>query len=306
MGGGGRPGRPEGPLDPEAGAVARLAAQLRRLREDAGRPAYRQMARTAFYSHSALSQAAAGRELPSLAVTLAFVEACGGERKEWIARWQEAAAETGAANGVTAAPDGVAATAEPATVARRGIRAQLDRIRRTRWHRVSKAGVAAGVAGGVLWWAAFSPGWMKPHLVWGAARPVRPLAGGLGAPVFDGAFPTVGDCYAGSRELTSSPVHTGTGAMLGMVELRYSPRCAAVWARFDPSSVSSDARPAMITLEVVRQVDGKTEVSHARSTGRKQRSDLLLLHTGCARGSVMITGPGQVPASATTACQTPS
>jgi hypothetical protein len=51
---GGRPGRPEGPLDPAAGAVANLAARLRQLREDAGRPSYRQLAWTAYYSHSAL------------------------------------------------------------------------------------------------------------------------------------------------------------------------------------------------------------------------------------------------------------
>jgi transcriptional regulator with XRE-family HTH domain len=76
--------------------VADLAAQLRQLREDAGRLSYRQLARTAYYSHSALSQAAAGRELPSLAVTLAFAEACGGDRQEWIARWEKAAVPSGA------------------------------------------------------------------------------------------------------------------------------------------------------------------------------------------------------------------
>jgi hypothetical protein len=37
----GRPGRPECPLDPAAGAVADLAARLRKLRESAGRPSYR-------------------------------------------------------------------------------------------------------------------------------------------------------------------------------------------------------------------------------------------------------------------------
>ena len=50
---------------------------LRELREHAGRPSYRQLAQLAHYSHTALSQAAAGRCLPSLAVTQAFVRACG-------------------------------------------------------------------------------------------------------------------------------------------------------------------------------------------------------------------------------------
>ena len=67
--------------------LAGFAAQLRELRERAGRPSYRQLAERAHYSHTALSQAAAGGALPSLAVTQAFVHACGGDVDEWTARW---------------------------------------------------------------------------------------------------------------------------------------------------------------------------------------------------------------------------
>jgi Helix-turn-helix domain len=76
--------------DPAAMSVADFAAQLRELRERAGRPSYRRLAQLAHYSHTALSQAAAGHSLPSLAVTLAFVRACGGDVEEWTARWREA------------------------------------------------------------------------------------------------------------------------------------------------------------------------------------------------------------------------
>ena len=69
--------------------VAGFAAQLRELRERAGRPSYRQLAQRAHYSHTALSQAAAGGSLPSLAVTQAFVHACGGDEEEWTARWHQ-------------------------------------------------------------------------------------------------------------------------------------------------------------------------------------------------------------------------
>ena len=61
-------GRPERPVDPEAGPVQRLAHQLRELRRAAGGPSYRAMARTAGFSATTLSQAAAGERLPSLAV----------------------------------------------------------------------------------------------------------------------------------------------------------------------------------------------------------------------------------------------
>jgi Protein of unknown function (DUF2690) len=284
--------------------VARLAAQLRQLREDAGRPSYRQLSRTAYYSHSALSQAAAGKELPSLAVTLAFAEACGGDRRDWIARWRAAAATASAVSG---APDALAADADPPAGARRGVRLRsrlggLRGIRRVRWLPLG----AAAVIGGLFWLAEGSHDWTMPHLTWGAASPrPRAPAGGLAAPVSDGAYPTVADCDAGSRGLGSSAVHASNGAVLGMVELRYSLRCGAVWARFDPSPLLSRDPAAMITLGVTRRPDGTTEVSSARYTGRRLRSDMLLLHSGCALGSMQITAPGQVAASAETPCQRP-
>ncbi|WP_395575844.1 WD40 repeat domain-containing protein [Streptomyces sp. BK79] len=90
------PGRAEGELDPAAGPVQRFAAGLRALRESAGRPTYRDMARRARYGVTTLSQAAAGRQLPTRAVTLAYVEACGGDLDEWERRWHEASRELAA------------------------------------------------------------------------------------------------------------------------------------------------------------------------------------------------------------------
>ena len=58
-------GRPEKPVDVSGGSVARFASELRRLREDAGRPTYRDMALCALYSASVLSSAANGQRLPA-------------------------------------------------------------------------------------------------------------------------------------------------------------------------------------------------------------------------------------------------
>ncbi|MGC4847362.1 helix-turn-helix domain-containing protein [Micromonospora sp. DT15] len=80
-------GRPEKPVDPAAGPVQRLAWQLRQLREHAGNPSYRLLARRAHYSASTLADAAKGDRLPTLEVTLAYVQACGGDPAEWRARW---------------------------------------------------------------------------------------------------------------------------------------------------------------------------------------------------------------------------
>ena len=82
-------GRRETPVDPAAGPVPRFSYALRKLRQEAGGVTYRELARRAHFSVTALSQAAAGEQLPSLQVTLAYVRACGGDEREWERRWQE-------------------------------------------------------------------------------------------------------------------------------------------------------------------------------------------------------------------------
>ncbi|MFI8933293.1 hypothetical protein ACIG3E_37200 [Streptomyces sp. NPDC053474] len=82
-------GRREKPLEPTAGPVQRFAYDLRKLRAEAGSPTYRTLAERTAYSAPTLSAAASGDRLPSLPVLLAYVEACGGDRAVWEARWHE-------------------------------------------------------------------------------------------------------------------------------------------------------------------------------------------------------------------------
>ncbi|MFD5074424.1 helix-turn-helix domain-containing protein [Streptomyces sp. NPDC058371] len=91
--------RSESPLDQADGPLVRFAAELRRLRKAAGTPPYRQLAKRAHYSATTLSDAAGGRSLPSLAVTLAYAEACNGDREEWEERWHAIAAHIASVNG---------------------------------------------------------------------------------------------------------------------------------------------------------------------------------------------------------------
>ncbi|MFI1645656.1 hypothetical protein ACH4XT_01735 [Streptomyces avidinii] len=85
--------RAERPLDLDTGPLTRFAADLRTLREAAGRPPYRALAQRAHYSSTTLSDAAGGRTFPSLSVTLAYVAACRGDCRAWEARWHAVAAE---------------------------------------------------------------------------------------------------------------------------------------------------------------------------------------------------------------------
>jgi len=103
--------RPERPLDPTAGPLQQFAHDLRELRRSAGGLTYERLARTTRFSASALSDAARGERLPSLDVTLAYVDACGGDREAWARRWQDvnaallvAGGEGGGAQGGTEPP----------------------------------------------------------------------------------------------------------------------------------------------------------------------------------------------------------
>lgn len=83
--------RRERPLDEGESGLLRFAADLRRLRERAGSPTYRELSRRAHYSAAALSEAAGGRKLPSLAVTKAYAKACDADPEEWARRWRAVA-----------------------------------------------------------------------------------------------------------------------------------------------------------------------------------------------------------------------
>ncbi|MDQ0764789.1 nSTAND1 domain-containing NTPase [Streptomyces canus] len=87
-------GRHEVPVDPAAGPVQRFAFELRKLRLEADGITYRSLAQRAGYSVTTLSQAAAGEQLPTLPVVLAYAGACGADPAEWEARWKAAVEES--------------------------------------------------------------------------------------------------------------------------------------------------------------------------------------------------------------------
>ncbi|MER6029517.1 helix-turn-helix domain-containing protein [Streptomyces sp. NPDC001851] len=84
-------GRREGRLDPASGPTQAFAFELRKLRQEAGGLTYRAMAQRTSYSAATLSRAAAGEQLPSLAVALAYAQACGADAAEWEKRWHAVA-----------------------------------------------------------------------------------------------------------------------------------------------------------------------------------------------------------------------
>jgi hypothetical protein len=286
--------------------VADLAARLRQLREEAGRPSYRLLARSAYYSHSALSQAAAGRVLPSLAVTLAFVQACGGDRQEWIARWHQAAAEAG----LPTEPDGDAASAVPPTditpaigvspaagtgaavgaglagPARHGLGGLLAQVRQG-WRLLATAGLAS-LAGILAWWG-LSVGLTSP--------------GGLKPPAIEGGPRAAGYCTSSWVILDGRQVVDDNGKAAGKLVLRYSTRCETAWARFISASRLSATKGVTIIVGVTRHPDGMTQRSRSPYASNVLSQEIPLPHGDCALASVTIASPGQAPAHAVTASQ---
>lgn len=74
--------------DPADGPLAAFAHDLQVLREQAGDPTYRAMARRAHLGYTTLSTAASGQQLPSLPTVLAYVGVLNGDRETWTARWE--------------------------------------------------------------------------------------------------------------------------------------------------------------------------------------------------------------------------
>ncbi|MGP3958235.1 hypothetical protein ACTWPT_19685 [Nonomuraea sp. 3N208] len=110
-------GRRERPVPP--GPLQDFAQGLRDLRAAAGSPSYRAMERKAGYSASALSAAAAGDRLPSLAVTQAYVGACGGDQDEWTRKWLTLRADLDKTHDAVVFPRVAGAYAPPAGLSRR-------------------------------------------------------------------------------------------------------------------------------------------------------------------------------------------
>lgn len=73
---------PETPHD----SVDRFAADLRRLRVDAGTPTYDRLRSETGISKSVLTEAFAGRSLPSARTVDAIVRTCNGSTDDWLAR----------------------------------------------------------------------------------------------------------------------------------------------------------------------------------------------------------------------------
>ncbi len=78
--------RPPAPVDPEAGPLAAFAAELRDLRDRAGIPSMRALAKSTDIPMSTLYAISAGKRVPSAEALTAYVKTCGGDSAAWLAK----------------------------------------------------------------------------------------------------------------------------------------------------------------------------------------------------------------------------
>lgn len=98
-------------------AIDGFVELLRRVREDAGRPSFREMAkRSGAISHATLHDALQGVRMPSWETTVEFAKACGKDPQELRAPWEQAVAVVRSSAGCCDDPapsDAPAASDEP-------------------------------------------------------------------------------------------------------------------------------------------------------------------------------------------------
>lgn len=304
-------GRPENPLDPDAGPVQAFAYELRRLREKAGNPSYRKLAEQAHYSAAALARAAGGQALPTLELTLAYVAACDGDVEEWRQRWLDVAGRQDApAPGPEAAEPRTAATeadiedgagdgAGDVPVGR-GSRKQGSRVRRM-WIAASVVILlaAAGVLALVLWPHA------APAMAWSPARKVLPYTFKSGQSKVDGADPARAGCVE-AVTLTSQEIWSGP-QRLGNLEVRYNAECRTAWARLDPNAflINHPSDDIRVRLETFRPADGSASRIDEKFVRDRHWAGMLSTRVGCvvARGQIVIDG--QASDTVQTSCAHP-
>lgn len=80
--------RPMNPLPVSAAPLVLFARELRALRKKAGDPPLQDMTQLCGVSPATLSKAQSGVHRPSWSAVVGYVTACGGDPKQWQARWQ--------------------------------------------------------------------------------------------------------------------------------------------------------------------------------------------------------------------------
>jgi hypothetical protein len=83
-----------------------------------------------------------------------------------------------------------------------------------------------------------------------------------------GASPMTSGCSASGQTLVSTPVHAGPGGPSGLLQVRWSKRCAAAWARFIANGGPSPTFWLRLILKINEHNDRPEKGIRGRDRGR--------------------------------------
>jgi transcriptional regulator with XRE-family HTH domain len=272
--------RPERSIDASEGPIAKFAVDLRQLRAESG-ITYRDLADRAHFSKATLSAAAAGHRLPTWEVTQAYVEACGGDVEVWRERWEAVRVELGwpAGNTDESLPD-IESPPSISASSRRG-RAIV----------VTVAAVVVGIFITTLVWTRIDASTPKTKALSPSATPR--YASTL-QPVADNNDPKKTGCAADVNvaDLDKVDIETATDNLLGIAELRYSPKCHAAWGRFEPSGRMMYFKKAIVTIIAFRPSTGTSGTPYSTQfDGQDAYGNILTTRKGCVDITIIISAP---------------
>lgn len=252
--------------------VARFAADLRQLRLEADSPTLTKLQNQTSISKSVLSDAFAGRQLPSARTVDRVVRACGAEPRSWLER-RDALAGVG---GPSATTEGAGAESVTVDIA-------------------SAASAKHPVTRGVLAWvasAAFVAGVVGSALVTAFVVPLFAPAAAEAGPqivVQNGTDPAATECVDDARVATGD-----TRADNSLLEIVWSDACQAGWGRItrydglgSGNTVTIAIYPQTAPDGAARQEATEHDVQGAYTTLVVRPSPDTLL---CAEGSFTVDG----------------
>ncbi|WP_410625907.1 helix-turn-helix domain-containing protein [Amycolatopsis sp. cmx-8-4] len=274
-------GRPERSLDLEGSLLAQFAADLRRVREQAGKPTYRAMSRLAHRSQTTLSEAAGGRTIPTWETVQAFLQACDiTEFSQWRKRWER----------LGGTPSSLSAGSVETTHAETGVGRRRNRMLAAI---ITAVALVAGLTLAVLL---------------ASDQSINAPEGSSAAGVADGADPEESGCANDPAATTVDAKEVDVDqAPAGVIELRFSPRCGVSWPRFTPADprYSTINRPGPIEAHVsVVPVDNQAGAVtfSMKYVGLPVFGNVINSLATCVRAEAYFSGPSWQSTTGKTAC----
>lgn len=287
--------------------IEAFAAELRALRERPGSPSFRELARLTHFSASTLAEATAGRRLPTEPVVRAFAQGCGSDPEVWVERLRRAGQPV-TSPAPAPPPTTDDAGADPAHAGRR----RFGRV--PRWT-AEVAGAAVFLAAGFAMAGTAAsgrtsdisapPAAVQPAALQATAPQATALPPDAVQPATDGSDPIKAGCVLDAQLIDKSVLRQGN-AEVGALELKFSSRCAAGWARvyLYPAGVEAHLTEALSTVAVTA-ADGTSTAYTARLD--RQVPDFTDVispnrHGGCLKATATLVTPGRPTLRASITC----